>query len=256
MALYKSIVAYDGTDFQGFQRQAAGIRTVQGVLESALAKLGWEQNSLQAAGRTDSGVHAKGQVVSFELSWEHGLETLTRAFNAHLPLDVAVQSSELAPVGFHPRFSASSRRYRYVLFVSQVRNPLLERFALRVWPEPDVESMQELAQAMIGRMEFGAFGSAPIPGGHTIREVMRAAWAQDEGGLTFDIEGDAFLKNMVRRLVAASLAVGRGEIPLEAPLGLLGQSEAHWEGRLAGPQGLCLEAVRYDGKRRSGAIDA
>lgn len=256
MALYKSIVAYDGTEFQGFQRQAAGIRTVQGELEAALTKLGWEQDSLQAAGRTDSGVHASGQVISFDLSWEHGLETLTRALNAHLPADVAVQSSEPAPEGFHPRFSASSRCYRYRLFVSPFRNPLMERFALRVWPAPDVKSMQQLAQAMLGRMDYGAFGSAPIQGGHTVREVIRAVWTPGKDGLTFDIEGDAFLKNMVRRLVAASLAVGRGEIPVDLPLALLGQSQEHWEGRLAGPQGLCLEAVRYDDRTRSAAIDA
>jgi tRNA pseudouridine38-40 synthase len=255
VALYKSIVAYDGTDFQGFQRQADGIRTVQAVLEHALSEMGWRGSSLQAAGRTDSGVHARGQVISFELDWPHGVDTLTRAFNAHLPNDVAVWSCEEAPRGFHPRFSAARRRYRYRIFCQRWPDPLRERYALRVWPGPDVKAMQDAAQALVGRMDFGAFGQAPIDGGHTIRSVYTAGWTAEGDELAFSIEADAFLKHMVRRLVAAGLAVGSGEVSIEAVTGLLNHPELRWEGRLANPQGLSLEAVTYDGRESAASDD-
>ncbi len=247
VALYKSIVAYDGTDFQGFQRQAEGIRTVQAVLEGALRKMGWEGTSLQAAGRTDSGVHAEGQVISFDLEWPHGVDTLTKAFNAHLPKDVAVWSSEPAPEGFHPRFSASRRRYRYRVIVRPWPDPLRERFALRVWPEPRLDLMGELAGSLAGRMDFGAFGQAPILGGHTVRTVHQAIWAVGDNELIFTIEADAFLKHMVRRLVAAHLAVGFEKTRAQDVTALLGHPERRWAGRLADPQGLSLVAVSYNG---------
>jgi len=255
VALYKSIVAYDGTDFQGFQRQAEGIRTVQLELEGALRKMGWEGTSLQAAGRTDSGVHAQGQVISYDLEWPHGDATLTKAFNAHLPKDVAVWSSELAPEGFHPRFSAARRRYRYRVIVGPWPDPLRERYALRVWPEPNLGRMTDLARALVGRMDFGAFGQAPIPGGHTVRQVTRAGWTVQADEMTFAIEADAFLKHMVRRLVAANLAVGQGLIEPEGVIALLDHPELRWEGRLADPQGLSLIAVTYDGRASTGSDD-
>jgi len=248
VALYKSIVAYDGTEFQGFQRQAEGIRTVQQVLEDALRELGWAGASLQAAGRTDSGVHAEGQVISYELTWPHGIDTLTKALNAHLPKDVAVWSTEPAPDGFHPRFSAARRRYRYGIIVRRWPDPIRERFALRVGTSPDLVSMTELADALVGRMDFGAFGQAPIPGGHTVRQVHRAEWISRDDELTFNIEADAFLKHMVRRLVSASLNVGFGRTPVQAVCDLLDHPESRWEGRLADPHGLCLVAVTYDGQ--------
>lgn len=247
MALYKSIVAYDGTLFQGFQRQADGIRTIQSVLEDALRSMGWREASLQAAGRTDSGVHARGQVISYELDWAHGEETLTRAFNAHLPKDVAVWSSRLAPEGFHPRFSAASRCYEYRLIVGRWPDPLRERFALRVWPEPDVPAMQALAEAFVGKRDYGAFGQAPIEGGHTLRRVLRAGWKSQGDERSFTIEADAFLKHMVRRLVAACLAVGQGELDTKVVTGMLDHPEQRWEGRLADPHGLSLIEVHYKG---------
>jgi tRNA pseudouridine38-40 synthase len=246
VALYKSIVAYDGTQFQGFQRQAEGIRTVQGVLEDALRAMGWQGASLQTAGRTDRGVHARGQVISYGLDWAHGDETLTRAFNAHLPKDVAVWSSQPAPEGFHPRFSAVSRCYTYRLVVGRWPDPLRERFALRVWPKPDFAAMQSVAEALVRRADFGAFGQAPIEGGHTVRRILRAGWTAFDDELVFTIEADAFLKHMVRRLVAASLAVGQGELDKHSITGLLDHPEERWEGRLADPHGLSLMEVRYE----------
>jgi len=124
MAAYQSIVAYDGSGFQGFQRLAAGRRTVQAVLEDALRRVGWTGASLLAAGRTDAGVHARGQVISYDLTWRHDAETLTRALNANLPADVSVRHTAPAPEGFHPRFSARRRTYRYTVLADAWPDPL------------------------------------------------------------------------------------------------------------------------------------
>jgi tRNA pseudouridine38-40 synthase len=135
MARYKLILAYDGTEFFGSQRQSDE-RTVQSVLEAALRKLDWQGTSILLAGRTDRGVHASGQVAAFDLDWNHPPETLLRALNANLPPDVAARRISFAASAFHPRFDAVSRTYRYEIFCDPVRNPLRERYAWRVDPAP------------------------------------------------------------------------------------------------------------------------
>ena len=246
MELYKSIIAYDGTEFRGFQRQAQGIRTVQAVIEDALRNLGWQGPSIKAAGRTDAGVHARGQVIAFELAWRHEATHLTQALNANLPPDVAVRFTAVAPPGFHPRFSARRRCYRYTLIASPVRDPLGERYAWRIWPEPKLEAMVAVAATLVGRRDFAAFGRAPIPDGHTVRQVFRAQWRRKLKNLIFEIEADAFLFHMVRRLVAAMIEVGLGRRSAHDLQTLLDDPELRWEGPIAAAQGLCLESVSYD----------
>ncbi|MEW6567239.1 MAG: tRNA pseudouridine(38-40) synthase TruA [Chloroflexota bacterium] len=245
MTVYKITLAYDGTEFEGFQRLGPGRRTVQGTLEDALRRLGWQGRSIRAAGRTDAGVHARGQVVDFELQWKHDLGLLVTALNAHLPADVAAVEAGVAPAGFHPRFSASRRRYRYWLLCAPRRDPLQERFAWRVWPEPALEPMQQAAQALVGERDFGAFGAAPIPGGHTVRRVFVASWERLDASWAFDIEANAFLHHMVRRLVAALVDVGRGRKSPEDIEAALANPASPWEGKMAPARGLCLETVLY-----------
>src|SRR5512142_2164625 len=134
MARYQLTLAYDGTDFFGSQRQAKK-RTVQGELEKALTKLGWTGRSVLMSGRTDTGVHATGQVASCDLDWLHSDDELVRALNATLPDDMAVQKVCMITADFHPRFDAISRCYRYRLFCQPVRDPLRERFAWRIISE-------------------------------------------------------------------------------------------------------------------------
>jgi tRNA pseudouridine38-40 synthase len=246
MGLYKSIIAYDGTDFAGYQRQAEDQRTVQGTIEQALGKLGWSGNAIMASGRTDAGVHARGQVVAFELEWARESDVLTRALNANLPRDVAVWDTQPAPDGFHPRFSARRRHYRYKLLVSSHRDPLRERYAWRVFPTVDLQAMQATADSLVGRHDFAAFGRPPKPEGSTVRNVLRAHWDRAEERLDFDIEADAFLYHMVRRLVAALVAVGIGRSRSESVTALLDDPDARWQGAIAPACGLCLEAVIYD----------
>ncbi|MGA9532262.1 MAG: tRNA pseudouridine(38-40) synthase TruA [Anaerolineales bacterium] len=245
MARYQSIIAYDGTAYHGFQRQADGIATVQAALEAALVGLGWQGSSLLAAGRTDAGVHARGQVIAFDLDWNHRADALTRAMNSRLPADIALWRTRRAPADFHPRFDARTRRYRYRLIARSTPDPLRERYAWRVWPEPDTAAMDRLASALVGPHDFGAYGKAPIEGGHTKRTVRHAAWAQDDDEIQFDIAADAFLHHMIRRLAAACVGHGTGRVKAEEVTGLLDRPDLRWEGRLAPPRGLCLMEVEY-----------
>lgn len=246
MAHYKSILAYDGTGYKGFQRQREGVPTVQAAVEKGLRRIGWQGDSLLAAGRTDAGVHARGQVISFSMAWKHSDADLTAALNANLPQDVAVQSTLEVEKGFHPRFSARKRHYQYRLILAERRDPLRERYAWRRWPGPDVGLMNEIAPRIEGRFDFGAFGPAPIEGGHTVRQVFRARWSAEADELVFDIEADAYLQHMVRRLVAAFVRCGEEREPSEAVIGRLDRPEDRWEGRLAPAQGLILETVSYN----------
>jgi tRNA pseudouridine38-40 synthase len=245
-ARYKSIVAYDGTDFQGYQRQAAAVRTVQGVLESALRALEWDGKALRAAGRTDRGVHASGQVVAYSLRWKHSTEALTAALNANLPPDVAVRKTVTAGEGFEPRRSASGRRYAYQLLLDPVRDPLRERYAWRIWPAPDQQLLAQGSDLMLGRHDFGAFGRAPTPGGHTIRELRKAEWQPAAEQLRFIVEADAFLYHMVRRIVGALVRVAQSKATLMDLQRSISDPSRPWKGRMAPAHGLSLEAVMYE----------
>jgi tRNA pseudouridine38-40 synthase len=216
MARYQLTLAYDGTDFFGSQRQASK-RTVQGDLEKALTKIGWTGRSVILSGRTDTGVHATGQVASVDIHWSHTEEDLLRALNAALPTDIAVHKARMVNAKFHPRFDASSRCYRYRLFCQPLRHPLRERFTWRVWPEFNFDLLVDVAKLFSGSHDFAAFGSPTTPKGTTVRTVMKAEWTQVERDeWQFEVQADAFLYRMVRRLVFAQLAVAQGKIPVES----------------------------------------
>lgn len=249
MARYQVILAYDGTDFSGFQRQAKA-RTVQGVFEAALRKLNWQDRTILSAGRTDTGVHAVGQVVAFDLDWSHTPEDLMHALNAHLPVDVAVRSVSLVQAGFHPRYQAVSRGYRYCIFCDAVRHPLRERFAWRVWPVVDISLLEQAAYFLRGRHNFAAFGTPPRSKGSTVRTVFTALWRSNGVDLVFEIVADAFLYHMVRRTVALQVEIGQGKKNPEVIQEYLeGQIASPVQG-LAPPQGLVLFEVGYaDGEK-------
>src|SRR5512132_3330 len=153
MARYQLTLAYDGTGFFGSQRQA-NKRTVQGELEKALNKLGWTGRSILMSGRTDTGVHATGQVASCDLDWSHSDEELLRALNAMLPKDMAVQKVCMTNADFHPRFDATSRCYRYRVFYQPVRDPIRERFAWRIASEINSELLADAARLFLGTHDF------------------------------------------------------------------------------------------------------
>jgi tRNA pseudouridine38-40 synthase len=250
MARYQIILAYDGTGFLGSQRQASS-RTAQSELEKALRKLGWHGQTVYLAGRTDTGTHASGQVASLDLNWSHGIEKLQDALNAHLPRDMAVWEVKTAADDFHPRFDASSRRYRYRLFCAKVRDPLRERYAWRVWPA--VEDMKPMANIWLGRHDFSAFGSSPRSGGSTVRTVISASWQQQADEWSFEIQADAFLYRMVRRLVYAQVAVGQARLSVNLLARALDdrpeirqEAQTQIPASLAPACGLTLVEVCYD----------
>ena len=244
MARYQVVLAYDGTGFFGFQRQAHN-RTVQETVEAALRQLGWTGRSILFAGRTDTGVHATGQVIAFDLIWQHAPQDLCNALNACLPEDAAAQVVREVPDDFHPRYAATARRYGYRVIAVPQRDPLRERFSWRVWPAPELERLQSAASSLPGSHDFAAFGSPPKKGGSTRRNILKAVWRQAGDTLWFDIVGNAFLYHMVRRLVAFQMAIGQ---QILQPQALLEQLSAPGDTSAAGMApacGLCLGAVYY-----------
>jgi tRNA pseudouridine38-40 synthase len=243
---FRATVEYDGTEFAGFQLQA-GARTVQGELEAALARLtGGTRQAVDGAGRTDAGVHATGQVIAFTYAGRLSAEDLTGALNGLLPKDIAVRDVRRAPAGFHPRYAARYREYRYSIWDGP-RSPLRERTALQVRPRLDVDAMARAAVAFEGRHDFSAFGGAdPQP----VRTVHRVRVRRSGDLITIDVRADAFLRGMVRRMVAALLAVGRGTLPEGSIAGLLAGATPALDGAAAAARGLCLRRVVLGRRQR------
>ena len=244
MARYQLILAYDGTDFAGFQRQHKA-RTVQAVFESALKELGWQEGAILFAGRTDAGVHATGQVISFEIDWPHDDESLLNALNARLPNDVIGQRIRKADADFHPRYDAKSRTYHYTLYFAPQPNPLLDRFRWRIWPSLDGGLLNQAAQIFLGRKDFSTFGRAMKPGATTIREVFQSSWNANEYGWEYTIKANAFLYHMVRRLVFLQVNFARGHIDLADLVKGFDEKKVIKPG-LAPSHGLELFQVEYD----------
>ena len=243
MARYQIILAYDGTEFFGSQRQAK-VRTVQGDFESALQRMGWRDSSVLMAGRTDAGVHASGQVVAFDFDWKHSLTDLRNALNATLPVELAVSSVKIAPDDFHPRFSATARLYRYRIFCQKTRDPLRERFAWRVDSELDGEILHKLAEMLPGKHDFSAFGSPPRPGGDTERHLMRASWTKQADEWIFEVQANAFLYHMVRKLVLTQVVVAQHKVSVEKFAQSLAD-QAEITSGIAPSNGLTLVEVSY-----------
>ncbi len=244
MARYQVILAYAGTGFSGSQIQVNS-RTVQGELERALRNLDWTGKSVIMAGRTDSGVHATGQVAAFNFEWAHPAEKLLSALNADLPSDLVIKSLRPAAADFHPRFDAISRKYRYRLICDPIRDPLREKFVWRVWPAADGDALRKNAGIFLGTHDFGAMGSATTPKGTTVRTVTKAEWKKmPEGEWHFEIEADAFLYRMVRRLVFVQVSIAQGRCSVEK-VGHALIKQGKLLAGLAPAHGLTLVEVKY-----------
>jgi tRNA pseudouridine38-40 synthase len=259
MARYQVILSYDGTHFYGFQRlksRESIQRTVQGVVEEALRQLDWQETAIMAAGRTDTGVHASGQVIAFNLDWIHSPDDLLSALNARLPSDVAAVQIQVVAPDFHPRYDAKTRLYRYRLFCQEMRNPMKERYAWRIWPPVDMEVLNQASRYLVGTHDFVALGRPLKAGASTVRTVIFAGWKTEGLFLVFQIAANAFLYHMVRRMVFLQVAIGQGKTPPEAVLNYLGESQVDdhsgqgisfsWKYRgLAPAHGLDLAKIYY-----------
>lgn len=239
-----AVVEYDGTEFAGFQVQV-GERTVQGEIERALEAVTGQRVRLAGAGRTDAGVHATGQVIAFSADWRHGIPVLQRALNAVLAADVAIADMGPAAAGFHPRYSATSRSYRYTILNQEWRSPLWRRTTWHVKEPLDVPQMAVAGRYLVGTHDFTTFGRPPDGQENAVRTVLRAEWQARDRVLTFEIEADAFLYRMVRSVVGTLVLVGGGNLRAEEVADMLQARDRSLVRQVAPAQGLCLTTVSY-----------
>lgn len=246
MVRYQIILAYDGSNFVGSQKQANS-RTVQGELEKALQQIGWAGKSILMAGRTDTGVHASGQVAAFDFGeWKYSTEKLMQAVNAKLPQDVTVKKMRVTKPGFHPRFDAVSRTYRYKLFYDKVRDPLREKFEWHVRTSFDEEALKESARLFLGKHDFSSFGSQTTENGTTVRTVTKSEWKKKpKNEWQFEVTADAFLYRMVRRMVFVQVSLAQGKCSLKDVEQALSKKQVKLPSGLAPAHGLTLIEVKY-----------
>jgi tRNA pseudouridine38-40 synthase len=242
------VLAYDGTDFSGFapQRNQPGVRTIGGVLGEAIAKVLRHDVELTCAGRTDAGVHAWGQVVSFAPESEPDLVRLQQAVNSMLGPEVIVRSCELTDPRFDARHGARSRAYRYSVLNRPVTDPFRDRF---VWwvPEPlDLRVLRLAADPFVGEHDFTAFCRKGPEGSWLTRRVYESRWVDEgDGALRYEIRANAFCWQMVRAIVGTLVEVGTGRKRPGDIMGVLRGRDRQAAGQLAPPRGLCLWDVGY-----------
>ena len=251
MDTFKITLAYDGTQFVGWQRQAAGT-SIQGRLEEALAELDQRAVTVAGAGRTDAGVHALGQVASFSLQRSIAGEALIRALNARLPAAIRVLAAERVPDTFHARFAATGKTYRYRIWNTGVASPFERAFAWHVVEPLDRRAMADAAGVLAGRHDFAAFKAAGGGTRSTEREVFssQVTAALPPGGtalLVYEISGTGFLRHMVRTIVGTLVEIGRGRRPVEWMAEVMAGRDRTLAGPTAPPHGLVLVGVEYGG---------
>ncbi len=246
MPTWKLIVEYDGTDYSGWQIQPNG-PTIQEALETALSKLhSGDRIRATAAGRTDAGVHALRQTVSFETERVLPANSYERGLNTFLPNAIAVRGAEPAPDGFDARRWARGKRYEYRILRSRFRSPLRDRFTWQVHQRLDVDAIREAARRLEGRQDFGSFRASNCQAKTTVREMRAVGVREDGEELVLSFEATAFLKSMVRSLTGTLVEVGMGKRAAVSLEDLLANPDRASAGPTAPPAGLCLVDVFYD----------
>ena len=247
MRILKLIVEYDGTDYVGWQRQPEGV-SIQGLLEDALAAFEGGPVTVHGAGRTDAGVHALGQVASVEVTATHDAHAIQRGLNAVLPLDVRVTDVTDAPNGFHARFSARAKVYEYRIVNASFVSAFQHRFAWHVPGRLDAGKMRAAAAGLAGTHDFAAFQGTGTTVHSTVRTIHRISW-RDGGGfdrpLVMEIEGDGFLRHMIRNIAGTLVEVGFGRWPVERVAAILESRARMQAGPTAPSSGLFLVEVKY-----------
>jgi tRNA pseudouridine38-40 synthase len=264
MRILKLTLAYDGTRFVGWQRQADG-ESIQGLLEEALARFEGAPVTVHGAGRTDAGVHALGQVASASVTFTHPAETIARALNAQLPEDIRIQEVVDAEPGFHARFSARSKSYRYQIRAGTAGDPFTRAFVWQL-PEPlNVPAMIDAAAALVGTHDFAAFQRAGTEVASTVRTILRSGFGGPQGStplpfiphrgadlsgprqdLVYEVTADGFLRHMVRAIVGTLVEIGRGWRSVDSMTQLIECRARAQAGATAPPHGLFLVRVDYD----------
>lgn len=252
MRYLKLTVAYDGTDFCGWQWQPQQ-RTVQGELEAGIKAVTGEQTRLMASGRTDTGVHAIGQVVRWITQSKLAPDALVRALNANTPRDLTVKEVSEAYEGFDPVRHSTSKRYRYLLLDHPIRDVFARHGVWQLWKPLADAAMHEAAQALLGEHDFKSYETSGSPRVNTVRELydIQVERRQYDNGerLVIEVEASGFLYNMVRNIVGTLVEVGAGRRPITFAADVLAGRDRRLAGPTAPPQGLYLLRVNFDDEK-------
>jgi tRNA pseudouridine38-40 synthase len=241
---YRLTIEYDGTDYHGWQVQPNG-RTIQAVLQAALTQMTGESAAVVAAGRTDAGVHACGQVISFALQRPAPTSALQNALNALTPPDICVTAAEMAGDDFDPRRAARSRVYTYRIWNARWMSPFWRRYAWHV-PRPlALDGMRSAAAHLVGEHDFSSFQAAGCEAKQPVRRVLRSDLDDSDKLITYTIEATGFLRHMVRNIIGTLVEVGLGERAAADLPGLLAARNRTLAGPTAPACGLCLQRVNY-----------
>ncbi len=239
------IVEYNGTHYHGFQLQA-GLPTIQEEMESALRKLTGERTRVMAASRTDTGVHAKGQVVNFRTKSSLPPQTFINGLNYYLPRDIAVKAAHRADDSFNARRNAISREYNYYILNSSTRSPLSDGFSYLVTGHLDIEAMNQACQALIGKHDFASFASCIGAGiKNTVRHVHKAEVKKEGELVIFNMVANSFLPHQVRNTVGSLIRVGLGRMSIDEFHSIIKARRPSLAGPTAPACGLCLMRVNY-----------
>lgn len=242
----KLTLEYDGTHYQGWQLQASA-PTIQGELEARLTRILGRLHRVHGAGRTDAGVHARGQVAHIYTEHRMPVSELHRALNATLPRDIAIVALEDAPLGFHSRFTPHTKRYTYQFWTRPERSPFFDAFVWHQHKGLNFEGMQRASEALVGLHDFSSFRAADCSAKDALRRVSAIRFVERQAHLwAVEVEGPGFLKHMVRNIVGALTEVGLGRRPEEWIGELLEKRDRRLAARTAPARGLCLEWVRYE----------
>lgn len=241
-------VEYNGSGFNGYQMQAEGTRTVQAELEKALSRVANEPIRVTCAGRTDTGVHATGQVIHFETRVQRELKAWMWGGNTNLPRDVAIHWARYVADDFSARFSAISRSYQYLLFNRDTRTAVLQHNVAWLYEQLDTTAMDVAAQLLLGEHDFSAFRSSRCQANHAVRTMQRISVKRKDSYVILDIQANAFLHHMVRNIMGTLLVIGRGEQPVEWMQDVLQSRDRKQAGMTASPAGLYLVNVEYPDK--------
>lgn len=248
MVRYKAVIAYDGTNFHGFQNQPNG-RTVQGEIEKTLQKMANGQRiSIHGSGRTDSGVHALGQVIHFDYPEERPLERMRFALDTQTPEDIGVLQVEQVAEDFHARYLVKEKTYQFKVDIGKPRSPFRRHYA-SYFPYPlDIEKMQQALPDLLGTHDFTSFCASGSSIEDKVRTIYEARLEVNAAGdeLTFTFRGDGFLYKMIRILVGTLLKIGNNRLPVDSIPTILAAKDRNLAGPTAHPEGLYLVNVRYE----------
>ena len=241
---FKAIIQYEGTNYSGWQIQPDRL-TIQGILQEALYKITGENINIYAAGRTDAGVHALGQVASFKLAKSMKAEALQSALNSLNPYDIKVIHLSKAADDFNARYNAKRKEYKYQIFTGKILSPFLYRYVYHIPIRFDINKMKEAAKRFLGEHDFSAFKSAASHCKNTKRRVYKSSICYKDKMINYNIEANGFMQHMVRAIVGTLIEVGRGKISPPQIEEIFTSKQRERAGATAPPQGLFLIKVNY-----------